>query len=741
MVLLFSATMFLSAGLLFVIQPMVGKMVLPLFGGTAGVWTTCMVFFQAILLAGYAYAHGSMTWLGVRRQMALHFVLMLLVVWFLPIAINASDSRPTLDHPLAWLLFHLLTTAGPPLLVVSSTAPLLQAWFARTGHASAGDPYFLYAASNTGSLLALLGYPLIFERLLPLDAQSTFWAGAFLVMIALVLISAVVTVRNRASQSLDARPQSCDEDRPIDAAVSIAPITTKRRLKWIVLAAVPSSLLLGVTTHITTNIAAVPLLWVLPLALYLTTFILVFARRPILPNARLVRAMPYVVIAIGPLIFLELAKLQWAWVPAHLFMFFVVTMVCHGELVAARPPATNLTEFYLWMSVGGVLGGLFNSVVAPVVFSSVIEYPLMLAVACLLMPPPKSYKRTLRAFRLDVLIPLGVAAFCIAMTFLVDRSVIADTHTAVSVVTIVSALLCFASKGRPVRFGLSIAVFLATVAAQTHPDADRILYVGRNFFGVKHVQIDEDGKFIQLVHGTTLHGQQFVDPARSDEPTAYYACTGPVGDIFGALHSTGSRRNVAVIGLGTGAVATYIQPGERVTFFEIDPDIERIARNPKFFTFLRNCRGSETVVLGDGRLSLKQHHEMFDLIMLDAFSSDSVPTHLLSEEALDLYLTRLNPHGLLVFHVSNRYLDLGPVLGVLARRAGLVALRRQDTVVDEERADGKLPSQYLVMARTAGDLGPIATNPEWTEIPQRAGTAVWTDQYCNILSVLKVPSE
>ncbi|HUU85739.1 MAG TPA: fused MFS/spermidine synthase [Phycisphaerae bacterium] len=740
LVVSFTATLFVSALLLFLVQPMVGKMILPMFGGTPAVWNTCMVFFQAVLLAGYAYAHVTTVWLGVRRQAVIHLVLLLIPLAALPIAAASGPAPPAAANPAPWLLWRLLLTVGLPFFVVSTSGPLLQRWFAGTAHPSAGDPYFLYAASNAGSLLALLAYPLLIEPAFPLDAQAQVWTAGYVVLIVMAAGCAAAVWRT-CSPALATTPR-----RPTGVAATVgiphtalAVPTLRRRAHWVVLAFVPSSLMLGVTAHITTDLAAVPLLWVIPLALYLLTFVLVFAKRPPIPLAVNVRLLPFVMLPLALLTFLELRAAGWLLVPLHLFVFFVAAMVCHGRLAGSRPSAGHLTEFYLWMSVGGVLGGLFNAIIAPLIFATVVEYPLVMVLACMMMPRRGTAPDTARTKRLDVALPIALAVVAGAIMVGLQTAGITQGVFGRLFAFGVPAIICFSFKDRPLRFGLGFGVLLLTVSYYAGLEKGHRLHVERNFFGTKRVEVAAGGRLRVLVHGRTKHGIQSTDPARSDEPLAYYHRTGPVGDVFDGLSESRPTARVAIIGLGVGAIAAYAEPDQHFTFYEIDPGVARIAADTRYFTFLAHCRAPCDVVLGDGRLTLGDAPDrQYDLIILDAFSSDAIPTHLLTREAVELYLEKLADDGLLVFHISNRYLGLEPILGNLAREMDLVCAARADLAVrQDEQAEGKLPSHYAALARTAEDLGNLLDHPLWKRVPPDPNAPVWTDQYSNILGLFR----
>ena len=712
----YATTIFVTAALLFLVQPMFARMVLPLLGGSPAVWNTCLVFYQAALLAGYLYAHATTSWLGARRQAALHVGLVLLPLLVLPIGIPSGWTPPAAANPIPWLLALLAAAVGLPFFAVSTTSPLLQRWFAGTGHSSAGDPYFLYAASNLGSICGLLGYPVLLEPRLRLAQQSRLWTGGYLLLVAFTLACAALLWRAPVPALADpirARPPG---------------LTARRRLRWVLLALAPSSLMLSATTFISTDVEAIPLLWVIPLAVYLLTFVLVFARRPIVPHPLVVRALPIAVLALVVVLVKRANQPLLLIMGLHLAVFFVAAMVCHGELARDRPPPAHLTEFYLWLAVGGVVGGVLNALVAPLVFDTVAEYPLTLVLACLLAPGARGGGRA-QLVR-DLALPGLVGAMAAGLMLGAPPG-----RAAVSWLTlVVPALLCFGFSRRPLRFGLGVGAIL--LAGTLHTSAQgKVIAARRSFFGVNRVTADAASRFHFLVHGHTLHGAQSLEPARRREPLAYYHPSGPIGQVFAAL---GDPPAVAVVGLGAGALACYARPGEAWDLYEIDPLVERIARDPEYFTYLRDCLPEARVILGDARLSLSRAARRYDLIVLDAYSSDAIPVHLLTREALGLYLDRLAPAGVLAFHISNQHLDLEPVLADLARDAGLVALLQVDThVTPAERAGGKLPSRWAVMARRPADLGALTSDARWAPPRVRADGRVWTDDFSSVLGVLR----
>ncbi|MEN9933614.1 MAG: hypothetical protein RLZZ387_193 [Chloroflexota bacterium] len=786
--LLYALTMLVSATLLFLVQPMFARMALPLLGGSPSVWNMAMLFYQAALLAGYAYAHLTTRFLAPRRQAALHLVLMLAPLLALPIGVPEGWRPPAEGSQAAWMLAMMAVALGAPFFVVSTMSPLLQAWFTRTGHARASNPYLLYAASNVGSMAALLMYPTLVEPALGLADQSRLWAAGYGVLLGLVLACAVVMWR-----AAGGGPQTTDDGRRTTAfALGASPLPVRRVARWVLLAFVPSSLMLSVTAYLSTNIAPIPLLWTLPLALYLLSFILVFGGEAF-PHRGMVRALPIVVLPLVIVMAAQATSPLELLLPLHLAVFFVAAMVCHGELARDRPPAAQLTAFYLWMSVGGALGGLFNAVVAPLLFDTVLEYPLVLVLACLLnaeggtlnaegdrapasaeslpapqhpssasgtalqtkifssLPAPqhpssasgtalqtKIFSVQRSAFNhWDLALPAALGLLAVGLVVAVQQAGLGSEPLGLMLAFGVPAALCFSFSRRPLRFGLGVAAILLAGGLYVS-DQGRALHVERTFFGVHRVLLERSGRFHQLAHGATLHGTQSLDPALRGVPLSYYHPSGPAGQLFEMLGP--SRRSVAAVGLGVGSLACYRQPGQAWTFYEIDPAVERIARDERFFTYMRDCGADVPVVLGDARLTLGDAPAgAYDLLVMDAYTSDSVPVHLITREALALYLGRLAPGGVVAFHISNQYFDLRPVLAALAQDAGLVALAQDDVAVTpEQAAEGKRGSQWVLLARDAADLAALAGDARWYTLEAAAGAPVWTDDSSSVLGALKV---
>jgi SAM-dependent methyltransferase len=736
--ILFSLTLFLAAALLFSIQLLTSKMLLPILGGSASVWNTCLVFFQLALLLGYLYAHGASRWLPHRTVMLAHPALLIVAALTLPVAVAGLAPPPSDASPVPWLLGTLLVTVGPPFIILSATAPLLQDWFSRSGDRAARDPYFLYAASNLGSLIGLVTYPSIVEPHLRLAEQSRWWADGYGLLVLLTAACAVAILAPR-------RPRDRDLEIGASAPPSVPGGDWLRRLRWVLLAFVPSSLLLGVTSHLTTDVAAAPLFWVVPLTLYLLSFVLAFQRLWPIPDTATRPLQALLMVALAVMLLTDQSGEPIPLFAVHLAAFFMTALLCHQELARLRPPVRRLTEFYLLVSVGGALGGVFNALVAPLVFSSVVEYPLVLVLACLVRPGALPRIGQPWPAVGDVVLP----ALLLGLILWLQRDTPLDltdlSSTATALVAVLAALAVFAAQSRPVRFGLGIAALVGGGAIIA--DSDPVLLRVRNFYGVVKVIEQEPPAMHVLMHGTTTHGAQDLDAADRLKPLSYYHHDGPLGQLFEAVGGTRLTRRVAVVGLGAGTIACYAHPGEQWTFFEINPAVVAIARDRALFTFLGDCPAHPDIVLGDARLSLAaQPAASFDMIILDAFTSDAIPIHLMTRDAVRLYLDRLRPDGLLVFHISNRYLALAPVLGDIAGSLGLSARRWSDDDAQssgaESTGEGDVPadaasqkdaSEWVVLARAEPDLAPIADDERWEALDPTPGDAVWTDDYSNLL--------
>lgn len=831
------------------VQPMIGRMILPLLGGSPAAWNTCMVFFQAVLLLGYLYAHKLAAKMRPQSQVKLHLGVLAFAIGVMglfaligpknsPVPIYQQLAPDDTAYPMFGVLALLAVAIGIPFFAVSTSAPLLQRWFAYSGHASAKDPYFLYAASNAGSLISLLGYPLVTEPSLRLLEQAWLFAGGFLVLFGLIYICGN-TVRKSELAAVKT-------SLPVDA-----PPTTLRKLRWLGLAFVPSSLMLGVTTHMTTDIASIPLLWVGPLALYLITFIIAFAStpkwfRPLLGNISPVVTLLLVFVLVSN------SKIDNVFYSLllHLLAYFLMSLLCHSELARDRPSASYLTNFYLWLSLGGMLGGVFNALFAPIVFKLAWEYPIAIAIGCMLIPKlsedtEESLKHAKRDRLLDFIVGAGMMAAVAALTtapnyhffnsmcdwLAVQLSAglqfcglhvqLAGSRVKELIIFALPAMACFFFIDRPLRFGLCVAALL--FVGHYRQDTSGLRALDRSFFGIMKVEelgeetytiIDEDGHEYtsttyynqrRLVHGTTLHGIQStadagvpaymrlnpisansqkynelqllgpVDPFSAiakvglwttwdykKEPLTYYHRTGPVGHMFDVTYRRFPGADFAMVGLGTGSVSCYAGQGQTLTFYEIDPNVKAlVADTAEHFTYVKDARdrGAKVdIILGDARLKLQANTEAkYKLLLVDAFSSDSIPVHLLTKEAVNLYMNRIVDDGIVALHISNRYIKLELVVSKIAEELGIAALEFNDSWFDstQEYPPGKSQSTWVVLAKKPETLE-IFRNERystryryesfdrepvpiyWRTMENEPKLRVWSDDYADVLSVMRI---
>lgn len=770
MPLLFGLTMFVSATLLFLVQPMVGKMILPMVGGTPAVWNTCMVFYQAFLLAGYYYAHKTTAAFPTRKQIVVHAAVLAVALGAMAVgALLSTNGSPVpvakglapqgSDVPFFGVILMLAVAIGLPFFAVSTTAPLLQKWFSETGHPSAKDPYFLYAASNIGSLLALVAYPFVVEPNLRLVEQAWMWAAGFGVLIVMIGVCA------RAVAAVPPPRGPAPGSKRAADAVEPPPHWTAK-LRWLVLAAVPSSLMLGVTTAITTDMVSMPLLWIVPLALYLITFIIVFSKSvPAWVHTGSVLITPVAILllvflkASQNVVSLDVADKIQMWV--MFATIFLITLTCHGELARTRPAARHLTDFYLTMSLGGMLGGTFNALVAPIVFVYITEFPLALVAACLALPrlsevvnaPKAAADRGDDVFRVVVpaLIFFAAGKFLTGgftwvqrqMQWLItETEVVLQAKTAAALLVFgLPTLAAYLFVDRPLRFGACVGAFWLACfvtyyrAPNEQPDGFQP-YQTRSFFGT--IRVDANGYHKYLLHGSTIHGKQYrypgeitppmkgwfravglgylaeMDlPAPDREPLSYYHRTGPVGELFRWFEGTARpNTDVACIGLGTGSLSSYGRAGQKMTFFEIDWTVRRLVEEPTHFTYIHSAKRDGVDVeflMGDARLTLERAGDRkWGIMFVDAFSSDAIPAHLLTVESVQLFFDRLEPDGIVALHISNRYLTLEPVVERIVRELNLEARVMSDPVDrEEEYYSGKSASHWVAVARTKEAFGPL----------------------------------
>jgi hypothetical protein len=665
---LFGITIFISAFLLFSVEPLVAKRILPWFGGSAAVWSTCLVFYQTALLIGYLYARLLTRFLEPRAQSAIHILLLAASLILLPIGPGERWKPAPLQDP-TWLILGMLTVSiGLPFVVLSATTPLLQDWLARAGYQA---PYRLFALSNLASFAALLGYPIAIEPVLDAHGQSVYWSGAYVVFAVLCAVSAWQSRANAPELRTQA---SLDKTSPVQKAY------------WFALAACGSMLLLSVTNHITENVAAVPLLWVLPLAIYLLTFVLAFGRKRVYKRAMWLRLLAVGLATLGYAIWdIRVTEMIQVALPTSLLCLFVCCMFCHGELSRLRPDAQHLTTFYVMLSLGGAVGAIFVGLVAPRMFSGIYELPFTLVLTALL-----------------------------------------------------ALLLTWREGAWPIRLlWVGVTASMTTVlAANVNAYHENALSVRRSFYGsLRVVESPHAGErqTRTLYHGTIEHGAQFLWPPLRLRPTTYYGPDSGIGIVLRECFR--NPRRVGIVGLGVGTIAAYAQPGDTFRFYEINRQVADMAES--LFFYLRETHARVQIIEGDARLSLERENApRYDVLALDAFSGDAIPVHLLTKEALALYLKHLNQGGVLAFHTSNQYLDLAPIIRQLAEGVGYEAV-----LVNSQGDDDQLilPSDWVLVTRSAAVLGNADVNLHSRPIVSRAGLRPWTDDYNNLFQILKAP--
>lgn len=759
---LFTSTILISAFLLFWEQPLFAKMILPILGGSSAVWTTSMLFFQITLLAGYVYAHFSGKYLKITTQVWLHCSLLTIAATSLPFYIDYAQSDVPDGSPAFWVLSLALLTIGPSFFMISSTAPMLQRWFSRTRHRYRENPYFLFAASNLGSMLALLGFPTIIEPALGAQLQTDGWQTGYYLLLALFLATGLLTLRRLpAGQDLLSRsqelPRALTDDRKISAM---------RRLSWIFLAFIPSSMMLGMTCHVTTDISPVAMFWVVPLALYLLSFVIVFSRWQHLISPRWLAAM--IIISGSLLIFMRIAGYDktistvLVIVTLNLTLFFLSAWLFHGYLSSSKPATADLTEFYLWMSIGGMLGGFFNALVAPLIFNQVYEYHVIVVTV---LSISFSVLLTKPARREDLNIP-GIQAMICSFAILLLIFLLVDQIMSRPITTQVQLIFMSSSLGIMLMAGISayykpaimprrmaiIVVVLGVlgnilVLTQTHAN----ILLTRSFYGALKVKLKldiNDTPYHLFIHGSTRHNLQKFGPdlVENQKPLMYFHRQANIGHAVTAMQVHLDRpMHLGFVGLGAGAMSAYAEVGDTVSYYEIDPEVVAMAQNRDYFTYLSETKGNVEILVGDARLQLKKARDSsFDILLIDAFSSDAIPVHLLTAEAVTLYLRKIKDDGALLFHLSNRYLDLYKVLqGVpLPKGYALYYAAKNDVERPAEVANtisGLFShSQVVLIAKETALPDDIAASNRWNRLEHNAEFKTWTDDFSNILGVLRI---
>ena len=727
----YTAAIFVSALLLFSVQPLFTKMVLPRLGGSPAVWSVAMVFFQSLLLAGYAYAHYLMQLKSRVIPVVVHLVLLTAAMLTLPLSIAAGWGVPPASGYAFWLLGLFAVSIGLPFFALAANNPLLQAWFVRTGHPAAPDPYFLYASSNIGSFLALLSYPVLLEPMFTLHTQNLLWTAGYGLLIALIAACGVLLLRSPSAAAADVLAVESDAPAPEWA----------QRGRWIFLAAVPSGLLIAVTAHISTDVAAAPLLWVLPLSLYLLTWVVVFQSRPLLPHAWMLMLQPLAIMVGVVLLAVGGEQNLLMTLGGHLLCFFIIAMSCHGELARTRPPAKYLTGFYVALSFGGMVGGLFAGLIAPFTFSWVAEYPILLALAALCRPPGDGLSKRRGLWYWGLL--AAAALVLIALSYSTGKPFDWLESQRIHVVSAVAiAAMVLVVLTRLGRWKYAAATALALVLTRVYPPDQGRVDTVRSFFGVHKILVTANGRYHVLMHGTTIHGaERFLNDdgtpvAGRPEPISYYHKDGGIGRAISAIRERkGAPLRVAVIGLGAGTLTCAAETGEQWKFFEIDQSMVDTARDPKYFTFVQNCAPGLAPVMGDARLTFAHEPDgIYDLIIVDAYSSDAIPVHLATKEAMAIYKAKLAPQGAVLMHVSNRHLDLASVAVGIAAANGLKSWHYdEDSNRDNEYI---FPTDVVVSARQDADVGKLASSDLWEETAADGNQRIWTDDYSNILGAV-----
>ena len=717
---LFVATVLTGSFLLFVVQPMVARMALPQLGGAPNVWNSAMLVYQALLLGGYAYAHLLSRW-PVARQATIHIALLVLAAVTLPIHL-AALAPPAPGREALWVPVLFALSIGPVFFLVSAQAPLMQRWF--SAHPSAGEPWALYAASNLGSFAGLIAYPLVFEPLLGVHVQAWSWSVGYAALVLLIGLCAWARWGLRAAAN-----ESADE--PVE------PIPARRIGQWLVLAAVPSGLMLSTTTHLTTDVFAMPLLWVIPLGLYLLSFVAAFADRRPFANA-VTRVTPLLILLAGGFAMTSRGTGSLSLALAGVVLLFAVAVTLHARLYDLRPPASRLTLFYLVMSAGGALGGLFTALFAPLWFDWVWEHPLLVLAVALLVPmrPLLGWMRMDGLTRPTVLtvvaVLVGFAGFLGWLLLDLDPR---ESPLFALLLTLAIAFCGVLVLGVRSAYVAILAVLMIAHGGWETLNQSLSGARTRSYFGVYTVRDYPSEHQRVLAHGTTMHGMQFTDE-RGRVPTTYYGRSSGIGIAMSRVPVLyGPAARVGVIGLGTGTLACWRAPGQRWTFFEIDRAVLDLSRRGRF-TYLPDCTPDATVRIGDARLEMARlPAQSFDVIAVDAFSSDAIPLHLLTAEALRVYQRALTPNGLLMIHISNRYFELEPQLSAALGEQGWSAR----VLTDEPKRDGVFTaSVWVAVTRDPAQLARItAGRAEWKPLLDIPGTQPWTDEHASILGAVR----
>jgi len=762
LLIFYSTAIFLSAFLIFLIQPVIGKMLLPYVGGSPAAWNSCMFFFQALMLAGYGFTHFSLKRAGIRSQAFILLAVAATTLFFLPPDLIVDTQIP--ENPIFWVLKKLFQTIALPFFLLAGLSPLLQVWFSKTTHDNSADPFFLYAASNAGSFFALLLYPIVIEPMLDLSHQAKLWMYLYYFLLVLLVFCRLFIKSSKIENDI-----SCNETAEFK---SIAKNTVSL---WILAAFIPSSLLLSVTYFITSDIAPVPLLWIIPLLLYLATMSIAFSKYN--PAEYRIDKLALFAVLVFPLsYFVKAGHFVLLSIPLNIFVLFSISLYCHSYLAKTRPSVKHLTSFYTFISLGGMLGGLFNSIISPLLFNSFIEYPLVIAASAFFIQKTafsteniqnNKFCRTslavaimsaiVTAFALHGVAKISITdlyrKFALASAYNIDMepfatilSLLRQSEGIITTLILVAiAVFPIALMRKWPAFSLTafIGIAFLTMSAIEISESAPVIFKSRNYFGQKVVKLLNNGKKKTLTHGSTLHGMQSFSGNMRYKPLSYYHPLGPAGDIFELPQARKADARVAIIGLGIGSLAAYSTPGQEFTFIDIDPEIITIAAETDvLFSYISDNASQCRLICGDGRLKLAEEPDgKFDLIVIDAFSSDSIPVHLVTDDAVRLYMKKLNETGILAFNIANRYISLSSVLNAIAKNQQLAILTVIDKGFSRKLQENRFrdTTEYVVMSRAIGSIKSLLEikNKVWHEPEEKHLTSLWTDSYSSILPLLK----
>lgn len=749
--LVYGLTIALSAFLMFVIEPFVAKLFLPSLGGGPNVWNTCVIFFQLMLLAGYMYAHAVSTKLAKPAcQACLHVFIVWLSLLVLPIA--APTAVPGEGHPAMWLLYSLALIVGPPFFAISTTAPLLQSWYSRSGGHGSSDPYFLYAASNFGGLIGLLAYPLLLEPNLRISEQAGLIRNGYVCFAVLISVCALLLYAKKGAVDASAGKSETPPPSRNDYAI------------WIGLAMIPASLFLGLTSYVTSQLSSIPLFWMIPMAIYLVSFVIAFGRMPDLVVKSIIKLAPVsVLLAVLPLTSQSMPVVLFGaggyvttGLSLHVIALFFICTACHGMLAARRPlNMDHLTRYYLCLSIGGLFGSCFNTFVAPLLFKGPDEYSVVLMLAGIVLATLPLFRRQENINRLRiVVIPLVVCAVCAIGFVLTSGHTTEQSWSQAPGVPVLQTSFDFLLRyGLPfaicvllstnnlqLRLGLIVVAVFVFVGLNQHEKG--IFHKTRNFFACLRLEEDTHSNTVVLWNGISPHGAEYLDPAMRGKPVFYFYPDGPIGSLYDELYSSedAPAKPMAVMGLGAGTASSLAKPGQTLVFYEINPQVVELAENPFYFTFLLQARNRKVdlrTVIGDGRLEIQRApYKFYKLIIADVYSSSAIPTHMLTREAIEIYLQKLTADGALAFNVTNGYYNLKPVLARAASELGLTALTAQEA---DRSVNDQEPSaiDWVMFSRDEKLLDSLKQKGWQPLAPADPKFRLWTDDYCNPLGVLE----